>query len=45
MFILSGVGAALLMILLYTVGTNIRKLQKPKQPQACDAKVDSEESQ
>ncbi|XP_044186298.1 zona pellucida sperm-binding protein 4-like [Thunnus albacares] len=44
-YILTGVGAALLLISMFTVWSSIRKCQKPEEQQACDAQVDSEQSQ
>ncbi len=44
-YMLSGVGAALLLILLFTVWSSIRKRQKPEARQACDAQINSEQSQ
>ncbi|XP_041813234.1 zona pellucida sperm-binding protein 4-like [Chelmon rostratus] len=44
-YMLSGVGAALLLILLFTAWSSIRKWQKSKAQEACDAQVDSEQSQ
>ncbi|XP_070837406.1 zona pellucida sperm-binding protein 4-like [Chaetodon trifascialis] len=45
LYMLSGVGAALLLILLFTAWTSIRKWRKPEAQEACDAQVDSEQSQ
>lgn len=44
-YMLSGVGAALLSILLFTVWSSIRKRQKPEAQQGCDAQVKNEQSQ
>ncbi|XP_044036668.1 zona pellucida sperm-binding protein 4-like [Siniperca chuatsi] len=44
-YMLSGVGAALLLISLYIVWSSIRKWQKPEAQQACDAQDVSEQSQ
>ncbi|XP_070703519.1 zona pellucida sperm-binding protein 4-like [Pempheris klunzingeri] len=44
-YTLCGVGAALLLILLYAVWSSLRKWKKPEVQQACDAHVDSEQSQ
>ncbi|XP_070780092.1 zona pellucida sperm-binding protein 4-like [Enoplosus armatus] len=44
-YLLSGVGAALLLVLMFTVWSSIRKGKKPEVQQACDAKVDCEQSQ
>ncbi|XP_040918237.1 zona pellucida sperm-binding protein 4-like [Toxotes jaculatrix] len=44
-YTLSGVGAALLLILLFTARSSIAKCQKTEMQQACDAQVDSEQCQ
>ncbi|XP_031176948.1 zona pellucida sperm-binding protein 4-like [Sander lucioperca] len=44
-YVLSGVGAALLLILLFTVGLSFRKRQKPEAKQVCEVQVDSKQSQ
>ncbi|XP_051243978.1 zona pellucida sperm-binding protein 4-like [Dicentrarchus labrax] len=44
-YMLSGVGSALLLILLFTTWSNIRKWQKSKAQQARGAQVDGEQSQ
>ncbi|XP_035510437.1 zona pellucida sperm-binding protein 4-like [Morone saxatilis] len=44
-YMLSGVGAALLLILLFTTWSNIRKWQKSKAQQARGAQLDREQSQ
>ncbi|XP_062295329.1 zona pellucida sperm-binding protein 4-like [Scomber scombrus] len=42
-YILAAVGAALLLIVMFTVWSSIKKCQKPEAQQACDAQVDSEQ--
>lgn len=44
-YVLSGVGAALLLILLFMAVSRIRKCRTPEAEQARDAKVDGEESE
>lgn len=44
-YMLSGVGAGLLLILLFTAWSSIRKRQKPEAQQVCDAQVDRNRSQ
>ncbi|KAI3360133.1 hypothetical protein L3Q82_014447 [Scortum barcoo] len=44
-YVLSGVGAALLLILLFIAWSSIRKQQKPEAQQAHDAHIDNEQSQ
>ncbi|XP_035472230.2 zona pellucida sperm-binding protein 4-like isoform X2 [Scophthalmus maximus] len=44
-YILSGVGAALLLVLLFTLWSSLAKCQKTETQQACDARVDIEQCQ
>ncbi|XP_074511606.1 zona pellucida sperm-binding protein 4-like [Sebastes fasciatus] len=44
-YVLSGVGAALLLVLMFAAWSNIRKKQKPETQPVCEAQVDSERSQ
>ncbi|XP_078125160.1 zona pellucida sperm-binding protein 4-like [Sander vitreus] len=44
-YVLSGVGAALLLILLFTVWSSFIKRQKPEAKEVCEVQVDSKQSQ
>ena len=42
-YVLAAVGAALLLVVMFTVWSSIKKRQKPEAQQTCDAQVDSEQ--